>query len=586
MAESAPDPITWDLTDVLPAREGPELQAFLDDLEERVEALEDERPRLEDVDSPETVADLFDRYAEIREACARLGAYGRLAFSTDTSDGEIKAFMSRTDERTTAISNRIRFLELWWKNLEDEEAEALLPEDPDLRHHLRRLRTFAPHTLSEAEERVVAIKDDTGATAMNRLRDIVTSGFRFEDPVTGEPVSEGRIKRRMYHPDAEVREAAYDELWRVYGEHESELTFLYQTVVQDWANEQLNLRDYGSPIEPRNRYNDVATDTVETLLEVCRDNRDIWQRYFTWKGEQLGLEPMSRYHIYAPLEAEEPQVDWTEAREGVLETMEGFSGTMAEAARSVFEADHLHVFPDEHKRSGAYCSTPTHDTTPYVFLNYTEDASSVKTLAHELGHAVHSVLASDRHPLAASAPLPLAETASVFSEMLLHDRLVDQADPEEQQALLSDKVHEIYASVGRQAYFTIFEQQAHEALGEGATPDELHDLYVETLEEQFGPLEVPDDFAREWTYVPHFFHTPFYTYAYSFGTLLSLALYGMYRDRGEAFRDDYEDLLALGGSRSPREAVRSTVGVDIAKRSFWQRGFDVVEDMVSDLEAA
>lgn len=585
-AESAHDPVTWDLSDVLPAREGPELDAYLEDLEDRAEALEARRDDLEDVSDPGEVVDLFDELATVREACSRLQAYGSLAFSTDTSDGDVKAFMTRTDERTTSIANRVRFLSLWWKGLDDERAEALMPGDPDLRYHLRQLRTFAPHTLSEAEERVVALKSDTGARALNRLRDIMTSGYRFEDPVSGESVSQGELKRRMYHPDAEVREAAYGELWRVYRQHESELTFLYQTVVQDWANEHLTLRDYGAPIEPRNRYNDVSTETVDTLLEVCRENRDVWQRYFAWKGDELGLEPMSRYHIYAPIEAEEPEIGYERAREDVLGTLGGFSDRMAEAAQRVFEEDHLHVFPAEHKRSGAYCSTPTHDTTPYVFLNYTGDASSVKTLAHELGHAVHSVLASDRHPLTASAPLPLAETASVFSEMLLHDHLLEEASPEEERALLSDKVHEIYASVGRQAYFTIFERRAHDALLEGASPQDLHDVYAETLEEQFGPVEVPDAFAREWTYVPHFYHTPFYTYAYSFGTLLSLALYGTYREEGEAFRDDYEELLALGGSRAPREAVRSTVGVDIAERAFWQRGFDVVEGMVADLEKA
>ncbi len=582
----APEQIPWDLSDVLPGTEGPEFTEFVQELEDRVDDLEAQRGRLEDVTSPREVRELWDLYADVGERAKRLQYMGSLRFSTDTSDDAVKAYMTRMDERTTEISNRLRFLPLWWKNLPEERVTELTPEDPDLAYHLERLRAYAPYTLTEAEERIIAIKDDTGSTALGRLREILTSGFRFQDPKTGEEVTQSVLTKRVYDPDPEVREAAYQEVWRVYAEHESELAYLYQNVVQDWANEHLKLRGYDAPIEPRNMANDVPGEVVDAMLAVCRENRDLFHRYFTWKGEQLDIEPMTRYHIYAPLEMDQPDVDYASARKQVLDTFANFSPRVEAAARRVFERDHVHVYPDDHKRSGAYCATVNHDITPYVFLNYTGDASSVKTLAHEMGHAVHSILAEDRHPLVAHAPLPLAETASVFSEMLLHDRLLASATPEQRRGLVSEKLHEIYATVMRQAYFAIFEKDAHAALLEGATAQDIHSLYLENLREQFGPMEVPEAFQREWTYIPHFYQSPFYVYAYSFGMLLSLALYGVYREEGQGMVPNYVDLLAVGGSRAPADAVMDTVGVDIRDEAFWQRGFDVIEEMVNELDAS
>ena len=221
--------------------------------------------------------------------------------------------------------------------------------------------------------------------------------------------------------------------------------------------------------------------------------------------------------------------------------------------------------------------------TPYVFLNHTGDAQSLKTLAHEMGHAVHSVLAEKRFPHVAHSTLPMAETASVFAEMLLHDTLMREATPEDRVAILSEKLAEIYATVMRQAYFVLFEKEAHKLVPEGATTDELNAVYLKQLREQFGPVQVPDDFQREWQYIPHIFATPFYCYSYSFGMLLSLALYGKYRSEGASFVPKYEALLAAGGSDAP-ERLLKPLGVDIRSRAFWQGGFDIVREMMDELE--
>ena len=583
-APAKPAPIVWDLSHVLPATKGPEFEALVARLEELTRRLEGMRGRLDDLRTPQELEALLDLDVEIGELAGRLGYWGHLAFSADTRDPDVQAFMSRMENLTTEVGNRTRFVDLWWKQLPDDRAAKLMPADPEKRYYLERLRAFRPHTLSESEEKIIALKDVTGESALDRVREMLTSAFMFKDPKTGKEVTQPELTKHVYDADPQVREATYRELWRVYSQNESVLSFLYTSVVTDWHNENLKLRKYESPIGVRNKGNDVPDEAVEALLEVCRENRDIFQRYFVWKADRLGLAP-SRYHVYAPLQKDKLDVPWEPAKEKVLRVFRAFSPRIAEEAARVFDERHVHVYPAEGKRGGAYCATVTSTMTPYVFLNHTGDAQSLKTLAHEMGHAIHSLLAKERFPPVAHSTLPMAETASVFAEMLLHETLMREASPQDRVSILSDKLGEIYATVMRQAYFVLFEKEAHRLVMEGATTQDLNKVYLEQLREQFGPVEVPDDFQREWQYIPHIYASPFYCYAYSFGMLLSLALYGMYREQGAGFVPKYEALLAAGGSDSP-EKLLAKLGVDIRSKAFWQKGFDVVEEMLRELEKA
>jgi oligoendopeptidase F len=581
-AASKPPPIVWDLTHVLPETKGPKFQEILDRVEALTKELEGWRARLDAIRAPEDLDKVIQLEVELGELASRLGYWGHLAFSADTKNPEIQAFMSKMENLTTEIGNRTRFFDLWWKQLPDDKAKALMPKDPEKRYYLERLRVFRPHTLSESEEKIIALKDVTGESALERIREIQTSAFKFKDPKTGALVTQSELVKNVHDPDPALREAAYKELWRVYSENENLLSFLYTATVQDWHNENLQLRKYHSPIGVRNKGNDVPDEAVEALLDVCRENAPLFHRYFTWKAKRLGMKP-SRYHIYAPLTKDKLDVPFDEAREKVLRVFQSFSPRIAQEARKVFDERHVHVYPAEGKRGGAYCATVNSDMTPYVFLNHTGDAQSLKTLAHEMGHAVHSLLAKERFPFVAHSTLPMAETASVFAEMLLHDTLMREATPEDRVSILSEKLSEIYATVMRQAYFVIFEKEAHKMVPEGATSDELNAAYLKQLREQFGPVEVPDDFQREWQYIPHIYSTPFYCYAYSFGMLLSLALYGMYREQGASFVPKYEKLLAAGGSDAP-EKLLAPLGVDIRSKDFWRKGFRLVQEMMDELE--
>ena len=348
----------------------------------------------------------------------------------------------------------------------------------------------------------------------------------------------------------------------------------------------MTLRGYASPIAVRNVANDVPDAAVDALLAVCRRNAPVFQRYFALKAKWLGMEKLRRYDIYAPLEASDSKVNYADAVATVLDTFERFDPDVARQAQRVFTANHIDSEPRKGKRGGAFCSTVLPELTPWVLTNFSGKVRDVATLAHELGHAIHSMLAEQHSLLTQHASLPLAETASVFSEILLTERLMaEEPDPLVRRELLAGAVDDMYATVLRQAFFVLFEQAAHAAILQGASQDQLNELYMANLREQFGDaVELSDEYRYEWVSIPHIYNTPFYCYAYSFGQLLVLALYRRYQQEGDAFKPGYLRLLAYGGSAHP-EAILREAGVDITDPAFWQGGFDVIGEMIDQLEA-
>jgi oligoendopeptidase F len=383
-----------------------------------------------------------------------------------------------------------------------------------------------------------------------------------------------------------VREAAYRELNRVFEGQSAVLGQIYQYVVRDWANENLSLRNYASPISVRNLSNDVPDPVVDTLLEVCRQNAAVFQRYFRLKAGWLGMERLRRYDIYASLGGSDKTYSFDEGARLVLDSLHGFSPRLADLARRVLDENHIDSEIRPRKDTGAFSYGPVPGITPWVLLNYTGRVSEVATLAHELGHAIHSMMAADHSPLTFHSSLPLAETASVFAEMLLLERLLDrEQDAAVRRELLARFVDDAYATVMRQAYFVLFEREAHRLVEEGQTSGVLAEHYLANLQEQFGDaLDLAEAFRWEWTAIPHIYNRPFYCYAYSFGQLLVLALYRQYQTEGAPFVPRYQKILAYGGSRAPAEILEEA-GIDMAAPAFWQGGFDVIEEMIGELEA-
>ncbi len=587
-------PGRWNLEDALPGGEGEGMDGKLDNIRERAKRFEGLRGKLAGFSAAELESALR-LYEGIVDGLSRTNARATMKYTTDTGDQQAKATLDRVEDLKAEVDNMVLFFRLWWVGLDASKAASLTPENPDYRYLLAYWRKLKPHVLDEKVEQAVNLKNVTGFVGWTHHYDKVTSGFTFTMKVGGKVVkdSSGKPKKMVAEeviklftsPEPAQREGAYRALLGRYAEEGEVVGEVYRTIARDWRNEYVKMRGYPSAIAMRNLENDVPDGAVGTLLAVCRKNATVFQDFFRLKAKMLGTRKMTRYHIYAPLVLKQKKVGYGDAVNTVIDAYREFDPRVAQMATKVFKEAHVDATPRKGKTHGAYCYSITPDVVPYVFLNFAGVTRDVYTMAHELGHAVHGQLASSHSVLTFQPPLVLAETASVFGEMILFEKFMhEEKDAEVKRGVLLEKISSMYATIARQAYFVVFENQAHPAVNEGATVSDLCSLYSKSLEEQFGSaVSVPEEFKWEWTYIPHIFHTPFYCYAYAFGNLLSLALYDAYAKEGRGFVPKYLQLLSYGGSKSP-VGILDEVGVDISSAKFWESGFGVIRRMVRELE--
>jgi oligoendopeptidase F len=576
----------WSLKDLLPDPVEQSLDEYIFKLEQAVSDLESLRVEMTAGITTLKFAEILKSLELVNSLMRRLQAYSFLLLSEDTQNKAALNLRDRLDKSLINFDNRILFFEIWFKDLPDVVAQQLISQSGDLKYTLESIRRLKPYTLSEVEERLLNLKDVNGIDALVGLYDLITNRFTFSLTVDGEKktLTRDELSGYYFNSSADVRHAAYKELYRVYIEHSTILAQIYSHRVRDWHTEGVELRGYSSPISARNLGNDLPDEAVETLLSVCQKNSSLFQRYFRLKAGWLGLKKLRRYDIYAPIAKADKKYSYTQAKKMVLDSFHEFSPQVAGLARRVFDEGHLDPYPHPGKRGGAFCSAVLPGLTPWVLVNYSGRANDIPTLAHELGHAVHAMLARKHSVMTFHASLPLAETASVFAEMQLTEHLIrEEQDPAVRRDLLVRTIDDAYITVLRQAYFTRFERDAHRMLVEGASFDELAEQYMSNLIEQFGDsVELSEEFKWEWITVPHLYNSPFYTYAYSFGQLLVLALYQQYRLEGVAFIPRFLKILSYGGSETPTK-ILGEVGLDITSAEFWQAGFDVLNEMITEL---
>ncbi len=594
----------WNISELLPDTSEDSISHQLGLIESDVDDFVSRRDTLAPRMEPGDFLALMREYQRLIGRMDVVGAHAGLWFASDTQSSAVLGHRNRIQQVLTGLQNRILFFELWWKNLDDADAERLLPgvtprppdpegcqpasDEGDLRHYLEEQRRFKPFTLDERCEQIINTKNANGIGAVLTLYSMLTNRQEYHLEIDGEPqtMTEGEMRSLFYSADAEVRAAVYRELDGVFEQDSQILAQIYANRVRDWHTEYVELRRMPSAIAVRNLSNDIPDSAVETMLEVIRYNAPVFQEYFKLKGKWLGIEPLRRYDLYAPLATSNQLVSFNDAARTVLDTFRGFDQRFAKLAERIFAEDHLDSEIRKGKRSGAFCATVMPEFTPWVMVNYTEKMRDVTTLAHELGHAVHSMLSEHHSHLTQHPSLPLAETASVFCEMLITDHLLaEETDPVTRRELLAAAVDDVYATVMRQTFFVRFELDAHRAIMANKSADDLFDLYLENLHEQFGDsMVVAPELRYEWISIPHLFNTPFYCYAYSFGQLLVLALYRRYQQEGDAFKPGYFRLLSYGGSARPAK-ILGELGIDMDDADFWQGGFDVVGDMIAELKS-
>ncbi|MCI0560782.1 MAG: M3 family oligoendopeptidase [Nitrososphaera sp.] len=588
----------WNLEDLVKDPSGDEFGRFLDSIETQLRQFEASRQTLSPDISTLKFEDMIHALENIYEKVSIASGYAHLRYYADTSSSEASALVTKMEKMASDVSNRTLFFDLWFKKgIDDGKANMLIGAVPAMyREYLRHKRLVAKYTLSEPEEKIINTLEVTGTRALVKVYDKMTNSFEFtvslrrgRRAVVKKFDNREKLLSLVRSPDHATREAAYRSLFEVYRKNRGVLGEIYQNVVIQWRDEAVSMRGYKSPLSVRNIANNLGDATVDALLAVCRKNSAIFQDYFKVKAKMLGLKKLRRYDLYAPLTtklSDDKRFSFGKAVASVIDTFEDFDPRFKKMAEKVFNEAHLDSEIRKAKRGGAFCFTVSPKITPYVLLNFDRRTRDVSTLAHEFGHAIHSMLASEMSIMVSHAPLPLAETASVFAEMLLNENLAEKMSPKERRLLLAEHIDDMYATIMRQAYFTIFEIDAHSAIAEkNVTIDAVAELYMGNLREQFGAsVTVNQAFEWEWIYIPHFYHTPFYTYAYSFGNLLVLSLYRQYRLEGRSsFVPKYLKILSAGGSRKPEELLLEA-GVDISRQEFWQQGFEYVRDMIQQLK--
>lgn len=578
----------WDLTELVKNPKSPAFQKQIQELEKQATEFEKIKSKLNPKMSSKQFMNILHQIEKISENLNKIGGYASLSYSSDTQSDEATSLMTKMSKLGSEISNKILFFDLWWKTQVDEKnAERLMKDTGEITEYLSHKRLFAKYALSEPEERIINTLDVTGISALIKLYDKITNSFEYKMKIGSKTkvMTREELTNYVRSTSPKVRETAYKTILSKYFKNKGVVGEIYQNIVQNWKDEGIEIRGYKSPISMRNIGNDVDDKTTDSLLSVCKKNSPIFQKFFVQKAKMLKMKKLCRYDLYAPAAANIKEKNYTydKSVKLVFESLGKFSSTLEEHARKVFNENHIDSDIRQGKRDGAFCSTLTPKITPYVLVNFTGKSRDVFTLAHELGHAVHSQAAQDRSILVQDAPLPLAETASTFSELLLYDNLSEKISDEERKAMLSEKIDDLYATILRQSFFTIFEVDAHKQIGEGTTIDEISKTYLENLKVQFGnSVSLSEDFAIEWSCIPHFYHTPFYCYAYSFGNLLALSLFQRYKKEGKDFVPAYINILAAGGSKKP-EKLLSDYGFDITNRKFWQEGFDYVKEQVNTL---
>jgi len=576
----------WTLSDLL-SDPDKDFERLCRQQERQVSQLERLRPRLKQDVSSTLFRQAYQLKESISEISATLYAFSFLWFAENTQQQTARAFQVKVRERLTTFDNRILFLDLWWQGLTPRHAKSHLRQAGSIQYYLDTLTRLKPHTLSEAEEQIITVKDSTGRSAIEMLYGVLTTGFKFSLKVDGKVQSLTReeLTTHVRHASAKRRQAAYQELFRVYSDHRDMLGEMYKSLVLDWKNEGVTLRHHRKPITVRNMANDVPDQAVTALLNTCRKNAGIFQQYFRIKARLLKKKSFNRYDLYAPLHTSSTAYTFPQAWKMVHESYQHFSPEVAQLATRVIEERHLDAQIRPGKMGGAFCYSVTPRLTPYVLMNFNGQPRDVSTLAHELGHAVHGMLAHQHSTLTFHSSLPLAETASIFGEQLLSENFLSQERKKQsKQALLMTQLDDLYATILRQAYFVEFERLSHDMIADGTTIDALAQAYLQLLREQFGTaVQISKEFQWEWLGIPHIYSSPFYCYAYSFGNLLVLALYQRYKQEGESFVPKYLKLLSAGGSDSP-ESLLKRLKVNIRSEKFWQEGFNRIEDLVQALE--
>lgn len=577
----------WDLSDLYPGMNSQELSRDLEEIGTAVTTFSNHYKGKISALTGDALAKAIITYEKIDETLSRIGSYASLVHAGNVSDPEIGRFYQTTNEQVNEISTTLLFFCLEVNRIEDDALEEMLQSAALQRYQpwLRDLRAFRPHQLDDKLEELLHEKSITGRSSWIRLFDQTIAEMRF--PYRGRNLTETEILDLLSDPQTKVRKEAAECFGRVLGDNIKTFSLITNTLAKDKEIEN-RWRRFERPISSRNLANFVEDEVVDALLDsVSKSYPSLSHRYYKLKARWFGADTLNYWDRNAPLPDEDNRtIEWEEARETVLGAYGKFSPALADVGQRFFDNAWIDAPVRPGKASGAFAHPTVPSAHPYLLVNYQGKVRDVMTLAHELGHGVHQVLSAGQGHLMADTPLTLAETASVFGEMLTFQTLLKQTtNPTERRAMLASKVEDMLNTVVRQTAFCDFERRIHDERQSGEiTPDRIGEIWLNCQVESLGPaLKFSDVYQFYWAYIPHFIHTPFYVYAYAFGDCLVNSLYSIYQDAETGFADKYLDMLRAGGTLRHQDLL-APFGLNAAEPTFWSSGLSVIESFVDELE--
>jgi len=578
--------INWDLSDLYDSNEDPKLAKDKKSILNQAEDFSDKyRGKISELSASE-FRNMLEEYEGILDTSGKIGSFAYLQWSTDTGNTDFGKLVAETNELSSEISQKLVFLDVEWLEIPEEDAQKLIESDElkTYKHYLESSRRYKDHVLEEGQEKIMSAKSVTGRSAWVRFFDETLGAAKFE--LDGEELSEQEVLSKLHESDRDLRIRAHASLTTKFKDLSRQLTFIFNTILADKSTND-KLRKYDSWIDSRNLANQTNRETVDALVNSVTGQYELVQRYYKLKKKLLGLDEMKDFDRYAPMLENESTIQWNSARDMVLDSYSKFHPKMGEITNEFFEKNWIDAAIKPGKRGGAYSAGTVPSAHPYVFMNFDGKIRDVQTLAHELGHGVHQYLSRKQGVLQSSTPLTTAETASVFGEMLVFQKLMKELDdPREKLALLVGKIDDTIATVFRQISMNRFEDAIHTARREEGelTTERFSELWMEQQKALYGDsVTLTEEYGIWWSYIPHFLHTPGYVYAYAFGELLVLALYEEYTQSPEGFSDKYLELLSAGGSEWPEDLV-AKMGLDITQPDFWQKGLNSFKKMVEEAE--
>jgi oligoendopeptidase F len=583
--------VRWNLKDIYKDIKDPQVDKDIAESMRRAQAFEKAyRGKLANGMKPGELLAAVKELESVYELITKPAWFASLLFAGDTSKGEHGAFLAKTREKYTDVRTHLLFFELEWCAFDDAKAKKLM-DDPELKpykNYLKASRRFKPHLLTEGEEKIMDAKRNTGRAAFVRYFDETLGTLKYKITYKGETteVSLEEALSNLYNPDRELRMAAHRGITETLKANVRMFAYIFNIVAQDHGMDD-GFRKYPDMMSKQNLDNQVDDAVVNNLIEAVSRHRAMVARYYKLKKQILRMDRLYDYDRYCPIGLELPKCTYEEGKRMTLDAYGKFSPEMRQVAEMFFDKSWIDAEIRPGKEGGAFCSSAVTYLHPYVLLNWTETVRDAMTMAHELGHGIHGYVARKQGFLQADTPLTAAETASVFGEMVLfEDILAKEKDPKAKLGMVCGKIEDSFATVFRQIMMVRFERRFHEhrrSKGE-LTPEEFCKYWKEENEWMFGDsVTMTEDYAWWWTYIIHFIHYNFYTYAYSFGNLLVLALYDRYKKEGPGFARKYSAMLEAGGSLPTAELVK-ICGLDITDPKFWDGGLRQMEEMVAEAE--